>query len=209
MASTLGHAICGIDCLLLGRGLYPQYFPPISISSVSAFILLANLPDFDLLLGPLIGERPLYFHGQMTHSVVFAICIGLLLHFVKIASKRSLFTTQNAFLIGFIAVFSHIVVDLLTGPEPGLNPSFGIKWAWPFIDQRLHAPVTFFLGPHHASMIELLSWHNVIVMVSELLIFGGAGILLILMNQKLRCEFSDFIFRLGENVGRFLARSNN
>jgi inner membrane protein len=186
MSSTLGHALCGVDCLMVGRLYWPQLFPRIRATSVAAFAFLANLPDLDLLGGPLIGEHPHYFHGQITHSIIFAIffawVLSLATPWLKPLSRRTVFIT------GLVPVLSHVIVDWFTGPNPGINPSFGILIAWPFSSERIHAPITLFLGPHHASFDELFSAHNLWVMASELFLFGGAGVCLLLLSPSLRLE---------------------
>lgn len=186
MASTVGHALCGIDCLLLGRMAAPRLVPRLSVPLLVAAMFLANAPDLDLLVGPFIGEHHHYFHGQVTHSVMFALFAGLL--FWIAGKMRRSDADKNRFfaaLVGF-GLFSHVLVDWLTGPDPGWNPSFGIWLLWPFMNERIHAPLTLFLGPHHGSMDVFLSLHNVWVMVREVMIFGGIGLTFWLISTDIR-----------------------
>ena len=186
MASTLGHALCGIDCLMIGRMVAPHYVTRFSVPLVFAAVFLANAPDLDLLVGPMIGEHHHYFHGQATHSIVFALLAGALFwvtgRVFGIEENRNRFF---ALLVGF-GLMSHVAVDWFTGPNPGWNPSFGTVVLWPFVDARIHSPLTLFLGPHHGSMDEFLSLHNLWVMVREVIIFGGFGLIVWLMSKDIR-----------------------
>lgn len=196
MASTLGHALCGIDCLLVGRLVSPKLVSPLSIGSVFAAVFLANAPDLDLLVGPLLGKHHHYLHGQLTHSIMFALLCGLIfwvlarLTGVEERKGRVMATMVSATLL------SHVFVDWFTGPNPGINPSFGIVILWPFNIERIHAPITLFLGPNHASMTELLSLHNVWVMTRETLIFGGFALLLWYFSPTLRQQINSFLINL-------------
>ena len=196
MASTVGHALCGIDCLLIGRLISPKLVNPISIGAVFFAVFLANAPDLDLLVGPLIGEHHHYLHGQMTHSVAFALICGggfwLIARLAKIEESKG---RAMAVMVA-ATLMSHVVVDWFTGPNPGVNPSFGTVILWPFSMERIHAPVTVFLGPNHASMTELLSLHNVWVMIRETLIFGGFALLLWYFSPTLRQQINTFLINL-------------
>jgi hypothetical protein len=173
---------------MVGRLLFPQWINKISVAGVTGMVCLANAPDLDLLVGPLIGEHHHYLHGQVTHSIAFAVVSGLLvwlgLRLVKTEHKYS----QLIGALVFSGLISHVIVDWFTGPNPGWNPSFGIVVLWPFVSERLQSPFTLFLGPHHGSMTEFLSLHNVWVMVSELLIFGGFAVLLLFISSSLRVQ---------------------
>lgn len=193
MASTVGHALCGIDCLLLGRMISPKLVNPLSIGSVALVVFLANAPDLDLLVGPMLGKHHHFLHGQMTHSLAFAVLIGLFSWFVLKAVKYEQDKCNAVALLISLTLLSHVVVDWFTGPSPGINPSFGTVILWPFVNERLHAPLTLFLGPHHASMKELISLHNVWVMVREVLIFGGLAVLLWELSPNLKLQINIFL----------------
>lgn len=192
MASTVGHALCGIDILLIGRLLRPQWFNKLTVGSVFLIVFLANAPDLDLLVGPLMGKHHHFLHGQMTHSIFFAVMCGLLFwgaaKLLAIESNRA--KAMGVFV--FAGLFSHVIVDWFTGPNPGFNPSFGIVILWPFSLERIHSPITLFLGPHHASLIELFSVHNLWVMTREVLIFGGTALGLWFFSASLRKQIKDF-----------------
>lgn len=196
MASTLGHALCGIDCLLVGRLVNPKLVSPLSVGAVFAAVFLANAPDLDLLVGPMLGKHHHYLHGQLTHSIVFALLCGLA--FWLIARLVGVEETKGraAAIMVSVTLLSHVIVDWFTGPNPGINPSFGTVILWPFNMERIHAPITLFLGPNHASMDELLSLHNVWVMTRETLIFGGFALALWYFSPSLRQQINSFLINL-------------
>lgn len=196
MASTLGHALCGIDCLLVGRLVNPKLVSPLSIAAVFGAVFLANAPDLDLLVGPMIGEHHHYFHGQMTHSICFALLSGLLFWGVAKLTGVSAEKGKAMGIMVSATLMSHVIVDWFTGPNPGLNPSFGTVILWPFNMERIHSPVTLFLGPHHASLAELLSLHNIWVMTSETLIFGGFGLAIWFFSPTMRAQVNVFLANL-------------
>ncbi|MFT4939426.1 MAG: inner membrane protein [Paraglaciecola sp.] len=192
MASTVGHALCGIDCLLLSRMIWPEFAPKIVMGTFFGAAFLANVPDLDLLVGPVLGEHPHYLHGQMTHSLSFAVFVGV---FFGLAAKLSKVDAKPSLvwaLCGFCGILSHVLIDWFTGPNPGVNPSFGTMILWPFSEERIQASVTVFLGPEHASLDELFSLHNLWVMTRELIVFGGFGVLFFAFSRELRIELKSF-----------------
>ncbi|MEP0357644.1 metal-dependent hydrolase [Paraglaciecola sp.] len=188
MASTLGHALSGVDCLLIGRLVCPNLIGKISVSGIIFIAFLANVPDLDLLVGPMLGKHHHFLHGQMTHSISFSVMWGLLMWLGAKVIGADGVKCKTAFIFGFAGIFSHVVVDWFTGPNPGVHPSFGTMILWPFSWERIHAPFTLFLGPHHGSLEEFLSLHNLWVMVREFLIFGGVAGVLIACSASLREE---------------------
>lgn len=192
MASTLGHALCGVDCLLIGRLVYPELFYKISFASIVGIALIANVPDLDLLVGPLMGKHHHYFHGQITHSIAFSVICGLFFWLSVKVINNDIYKAQKLALFVFIGLTSHVAVDWFTGPNPGFNPSFGTVVLWPFVEERISSPLTLFLGPHHASLSDLLSMHNIEVMIREVLIFGGLALFLWLVSSNLRVQIADF-----------------
>ncbi|MFT5676408.1 MAG: inner membrane protein [Paraglaciecola sp.] len=192
MASTLGHALCGIDCLLLSRMIWPELAPKIVVTTVFGAAFIANVPDLDLLVGPILGEHPHYMHGQMTHSLSFSVFVGV---FFLLAARLSKIEVKHSAvwaLCAFSGILSHVLIDWFTGPNPGMNPSFGTMILWPFSEVRIQASVTMFLGPEHASLDELFSLHNLWVMTRELIVFGGFGVLLLALSKRLRIELKSF-----------------
>lgn len=76
------------------------------------FILLANLPDLDVIPGMFLGKAQL-FHRSFTHSffasLIFAALTAGLLKYWKQTSFAKIFW------LTFAAYFSHVLLDALTG----------------------------------------------------------------------------------------------
>jgi inner membrane protein len=166
MASTVGHALCGVACLLGTRLALPAQAPPLETRSVVLFALLANLPDLDLALGLAVGDAQ-RFHGGATHSIAFAAATGL----IAALALRGALGALQAWLIYSVTVLSHVAVDGLLGPQLGWHASLGARYLWPFIEERVGSlPLTVLLGIRHGDMGTLLGAHNARAIALELLV---------------------------------------
>jgi len=164
MASTVGHALCGVACLLGARLAAPRQAPPLDARSIVLFILLANLPDFDLALGYALGDTH-RFHGGGTHSIAFAALAGL----VAAPALRAALGWLHAWMICALTVLSHVLVDALVGPQLGRHASLGARFFWPWIDEPVGSlPFTVLLGIRHDSIISL---HSLKAVALELAMF--------------------------------------
>ena len=84
--------------------------------------ILANLPDFDVIVGLLIKWNGNAFHRGPTHSLIFALIMGFL------ASRAWKFSSQiprMKFGICFLIIFSHILADFFFTSSP-------VSFFWPF-----------------------------------------------------------------------------
>lgn len=99
------------------------------------FILLANLPDIDLI-NPHTGKIEIKggFHHQELHSIGFAMAIALLVGAV-IWIKQRRWSWQWVFW-SFLAVGSHVFLDwLISNKAPGMPiffPFSSHQWSSPF-----------------------------------------------------------------------------
>jgi inner membrane protein len=95
---------------------------------------LSLLPDADVF-GFRLGVRyeDTWGHRGATHSIAFALGVGLLVWFVSRLAKLPAARTS---LIAIAVVMSHPILDTLT--DGGL----GCALLWPFSDQRFFAPWT-------------------------------------------------------------------
>ena len=83
-------------------------------------VVIANLPDLDLVPGILVGEPNRYHHVGFAHSVIFAALAAVVVGFVAAAIGRSWPTWCNrlsagagtALMVGLL-VGSHILLDTL------------------------------------------------------------------------------------------------
>ncbi len=167
MASTVGHALCGVTILLATAAAKPQLGLRVDWKTLVLFTALANLPDIDLLIGYSVARNPHLFHSGPTHSLVFALLMGTL---VSAFPMRSL-SRLTAIAVFTAIIFSHDLIDSLTGPVVGMHETHGMPIFWPFSEYRLSMPVTVFPGPDHATWKRLISLYNLKVILIETLIF--------------------------------------
>eukprot|EP00456_Euglypha_rotunda_P057650 TRINITY_DN47724_c0_g1_i2.p1 TRINITY_DN47724_c0_g1~~TRINITY_DN47724_c0_g1_i2.p1 ORF type:complete len:177 (-),score=35.06 TRINITY_DN47724_c0_g1_i2:181-711(-) len=128
------------------------------------FLVAANLPDVDLLVGLAFGNFG-RFHGGPTHSLLFASAAVLVAAVVLPATYRRMLPWLA------IAVFSHLLIDMLSGSVLGWSQSYGTRLLWPFDDDRIRAPFSLFLGVENSTGGNLLTAHNVFVVCVEVVSF--------------------------------------
>lgn len=182
MASTVGHALCGMICLLGTKPARLSSAVTLSWFSVVLFMVLANLPDVDFLLGYLLVADPRAYHQGPTHTLAFALGVGSLVGVVSHARLRMGRWPAAAACV--LVICSHLVVDLFTGPFPGLNPTPGIALLWPFSAAPWPAPVTLFLGIRHDSVAALIGPHNARAIIREILILAPLTALLLVCIRR-------------------------
>lgn len=167
MATTLGHALCGVSCLMVVVALRKSSMPRFTSPYIFGFSVLANLPDIDYIAGFILASDPNRYHYGATHSLIFPIVSGL----IACAFFLKSIILFDRWIILSATIFSHILIDFLTGPIQGGYPSYGLQLLWPLSTMRNAAPVTIFQGPHHQTMNDLFSAFNLWVVVKEVLIF--------------------------------------
>lgn len=174
----------GLNCLLAYKLARPGIALPLTMTSAAAFAFLGNLPDLDIVVSALLSDNHLKYHGRYSHAPVLLIVLTLLITFV--VNKRwapTLSFSRKALLIG-APLLSHPLIDSLTGPNWGPHTSYGSPLLWPWVDERIKAPVTLFLGPRHDTLVRFLGWHNVQVVVSELVIFGSFTLYFLFLHRQ-------------------------
>lgn len=132
------------------------------------FMLVGNLPDFDFLIGFVVG-RPGLLHRGVSHTVVAAVAFGVLAGLVARARRREAFLPTT---LAFAAAYgSHLLLDWLTVDA---RPPEGAQFLWPFSDAYSIAPVTIFReiyvdGVTRAGFLaSVLSWSTISVLAREL-----------------------------------------
>lgn len=167
MASTVGHAICGMVFFVVARRLDPDIARHPIGKGMLFFVLLANLPDIDLLTGYLFASDPLQHHWGYTHTLWFALLTGISTGWLlKVTGLHS----GNAWGLLALVVGSHIAIDLVTGPQWGIYPSYGLRLFFPLWDVKVSSPISFFLGVKHESSY-LFSEHNLSAVAIEIFVF--------------------------------------
>lgn len=107
-------------------------------------IVVALLPDFDLIPGIVMG-RPALFHQGITHSVGFALLVSLVIAGLSYRRAKSF---PFIFTACFFAYMSHLVIDFF-GRD--LRPPYGIPLLWPVSGEYFISPVPVFWGVKHAA----------------------------------------------------------
>ena len=167
MSSTIGHALCGASFWLLARKNIQAPTPAIRYRWLAGFMLLACLPDLDFIAGYIFANNVHQYHSGASHSIV-AVCLATVAIGVTLPFCRNLKILRWI----FVALASHIVIDLFTGPQLGLYESYGVMLFWPFSTDRITMPMSLFYGVQHATFADLTSWHNLKVVGFEILTFG-------------------------------------
>lgn len=117
MPLPLGHLAIGLATheLSSGQSAFSRW------KLFAAILVLANLPDIDVILGLLIEWNGSAFHRGPTHSLLFALASGFL------ASRTSGIWTgfpRLGFPICFALILSHVAADALLSTSP-------VSWFWP------------------------------------------------------------------------------
>jgi len=84
-------------------------------------VILANLPDIDVLIGLIFQNNGSAFHRGPTHSIVFALLAGLM---ASRASRWFKSIPKLPFKTCFLIIFSHVVADHFLTSSP-------VSFFWP------------------------------------------------------------------------------
>ena len=170
MASTVGHSLAGLAICLaatpkgeVGRLLREDK------SRIVGYMLLANLPDLDFLVGAVLYGDAERIHGGILHGLPFAALVALVLAFAIPASASRL----RSFLTYFAVIASHDVMDLFTSYlGVGRGETTGAAIFAPFVERKITMPIALFYGPLHGTLDKLVSLHNVAVVLYECVLFS-------------------------------------
>ncbi len=131
--------------------------------TMTALAALALLPDIDFV-GPLVfnvDNESIFGHRGATHSLAFAVVIGLV---VSAAAPLLDVPRITAGVVAACVVASHALLDGLT--ETG---GAGVALLWPFVDGRISSPWRPLpiapIGP------ELLTTQGLALLVAETAVF--------------------------------------
>lgn len=112
MPSPLGHATIGFTA----HAFYCKNRSVISSWKVVALVIfLANLPDIDVLVGLIFYNNGGVFHRGPTHSLLFALAMGL------VAANLWRFWSaipKVTFLWCFLLILSHVLADAIFTTQP-------------------------------------------------------------------------------------------
>ena len=103
-----------------------------------AFMVIANLPDWDFALGFVVGQ-PGAFHRGLSHTLLAALVFGAALGALTRWRHGDRWLPAS---VVFACVYaSHLLIDAFTIDERG--PA-GAQFLWPLSDAYYIAPVTLF-----------------------------------------------------------------
>ena len=119
MPLPMGHTAIGLAAYELSTN---NNSKKNSIKLIIFLIILANLPDLDVIVGLLIKWNGNAFHRGPTHSILFALIMGLL---ASRAWKFSYHIPKIKFGVCFLIIFSHVLADFFFTRSP-------VSFFWPF-----------------------------------------------------------------------------
>jgi inner membrane protein len=168
MPSPIGHSLAGLCGYFVAPGLRER---PRGASALALSLLLANLPDADILLGLSAGAIG-RFHRAASHSLLAALAVGLAVGAVSRWRARGEAVAWG--LWGGCLYLSHLVLDLMVR-DP--SAPYGIQLLWPVSGSYLISPFTPFrrfdyADPGHGLIDTVLSYGNFLTVSREILLLA-------------------------------------
>jgi hypothetical protein len=117
MPLPVGHLAIGLAAHELGsdRSAFSRW------KVFAAILVLTNLPDIDVVLGLLLQWNGSAFHRGPTHSLLFALIMGLV---ASRAAKFSTWMPRLGFWSCVALILSHVAADALLSPS-------AVSFFWP------------------------------------------------------------------------------
>jgi membrane-bound metal-dependent hydrolase YbcI (DUF457 family) len=159
MATPVGHYLVGLAVTELAAR------TPAERRRAPWWALLACAPDLDVLPGLAVGSLA-RFHHDASHSLAAAAVAALAVAAVVAHRRGRRYVALPA--LAFALYGSHLVLDGLTA-DP-MEP-VGMPLLWPFSRETFQAPWSLLPNVQHTTG-PVVSVHNAMVMVREVLIFG-------------------------------------
>jgi membrane-bound metal-dependent hydrolase YbcI (DUF457 family) len=167
MASPIAHSLTGAAIYFAFR-----HRGETKYQELWWLILAANLADFDLLPGMLIGEHSV-FHRTFSHSILASLLFAVLVY--AICRWQGHPEPRRITLLMFAAYLSQLLLDWLS-VDPG--PPEGIPLLWPFTHQHFVADPALFLNIErdrlwsHETIV-----HNLKAALLEIALLGPPAVL--------------------------------
>ncbi len=121
-------------------------------------VLLANFPDIDLIINFFLPYNLKIQHQLYTHNVFFVL-LSVIILFPFFKSKRDR-------IVLFFIGYSHLILDLIV---VDYKQPIGFKLFYPISDKFFN--YGFFPTFYKANINEILSIHNLLVLLLEAMIF--------------------------------------
>jgi inner membrane protein len=170
MPSPIGHTLIGFcGFVLVSHRFIPAKELPLHrrLQLLASCIILANLPDIDVIPGIFMGHPGMY-HRQATHSVLATVCLGW---FTCFLAKRR-FIPRSTPIWATALYASHIILDILVND---ISPPFGLQLFWPAPEYFI-APVQIFprfiYFSREAGMWAVFSPTNLLTFLQEMLLLA-------------------------------------
>ena len=170
MASPVGHSLCGISLYLLlkQRGNLDSIKKDWRV--ILLFVILANIPDIDFLIGMIFFGHANAIHGTITHSILFALVGSVVVALIYRSKSHEAFL--GILYASMILIVSHDLIDVFSAKKIGFYTSGeGAALFYPFIGHKIHSPLALFYGIGHKDFAQLTSIRNLWTIVFEILIF--------------------------------------
>jgi hypothetical protein len=119
MPLPMGHTAIGLATYELSKNNISKRN---SLKLIIFLIILANLPDVDVIAGLLLQWNGNAFHRGPTHSLLFALIMGFL---ASRAWKFSPHIPKIKFGVCFLIILSHVLADFFFTSSP-------VSFFWPF-----------------------------------------------------------------------------
>jgi len=119
MPLPMGHTAIGLATHELSNN---NNSAPSRLKIIIFLTILANMPDFDVIVGLLVKWNGNAFHRGPAHSLIFALIMGFL---ASRAWKISSQIPRMKFGICFLIILSHILADFFFTSSP-------VSFFWPF-----------------------------------------------------------------------------
>lgn len=169
MPSPVGHALAGMAVAWSSKTPVTtrcQWNPSTELAVTAACVVLAVLPDGDLVYPPI--------HRAFSHSIgAVALVMIITMGVTRWVTGRVAWPLVVLFGCAF---GSHIPLDWL-GADP--NPPFGIKALWPLSDRWYISPIALFPGTERRELFTIAAVRtNVIAALVEMLWLGPVAAVL-------------------------------
>lgn len=180
MPSPVGHSLAGYLIYQLTPGENPRH----KWSLVALYLVVASAPDLDFIPGLLVGDAGRYHHG-ITHSIGFAVLVGLAVSVILYLHKRA--AILRNFTVFFSLYFSHVVMDYFS-LDTGIP--YGVPISWPLSSKYYIAPFALFSDVTRVSssgtmfLSSLFSLHNLWSVCVELIVFLPFALLLFKWRRR-------------------------
>jgi inner membrane protein len=132
---NLTHSLVGLFLARLG-------FKSLTPRGTAIMVLAANAPDFDAVSWFFGGATYIHYHRNITHSLIAMPLMALIAVAMVRALGRRKIRWGPALAIAFLAVVSHIILDLTN--------VYGVRLLLPFSGRWFHWDIT--------SIIDLVIW---------------------------------------------------